>query len=323
MVDNPAAPLSDAAFTELAALWGVSFSRVCPRRIPAGSPERTLFRAVIEDRRGGLFVLERIPLRSRRRKARIAGILEFLAGKGMKGIVPYLNGKGGPAILEYRGGLWQMAPFVPGVALDRETYLYEKWRAGVLSRFLIELRDRSQGLPFFPGEEPFSLKAYIVTLVRRIERFRADIVPRVRRVSGFLERDFMDLHDSLPAVFCHGDYHPLNIIWGMRDMKAVIDWEFCGMKPEIYDVANMIGCLGMEHPSSLAGGLTVSFIRAMRDAAGFAASSWSCLPEFVVALRFAWLSEWLRKNDAGMIELELDYMDLLIQNRDRLKSLWF
>lgn len=27
------------------------------------------------------------------------------------------------------------------------------------------------------------------------------------------------------------------------DIKAVIDWEFCGTKPEIYDLANLIGPL--------------------------------------------------------------------------------
>ena len=32
------------------------------------------------------------------------------------------------------------------------------------------------------------------------------------------------------------------------------------------------------------------------------------LPELTLAVRFGWLSEWLRKRDAVMVELELDYM---------------
>jgi len=48
----------------------------------------------------------------------------------------------------------------------------------------------------------------------------------------------------------------------------------------------------------------------------------TCFPDFVVALRFAWLSEWLRRDDVEMIALELDYMDLLIEHRGRLRSLW-
>ncbi len=310
------------AFRELAERWGISFFRIRPDLVPAGSPERTVSRMVIADKREELFILEQISQRAHRVKMRILRTLEWLAGRGMPWLVPYRRGCDGEHIQEYGGGLWQLMPFVRGVALDRERYLHEKWRADVLARFLIELHVQSRELPFFSGEAPFSIKAYIATLVRQIDKHRAGIIPRVRRVVGFLERGFMDLHDSLSVGFCHGDYHPLNIIWGRKNLKAIIDWEFCGMKPEIYDVANMVGCLGMEHPSSLAGELTVSFIRAMRDEGGFAETSWTCFPEFVVALRFGWLSEWLRKDDVEMIGLELDYMNLLIEHRNRLRRVW-
>ncbi|HOG17991.1 MAG TPA: phosphotransferase [Syntrophales bacterium] len=313
---------SRATLKTLAAFWGVSFSRVRPDLLPAGSPERTLFRTVIEDRKEKLFVLEEIPPRSFPIKMRIIRTLEYLAGRGMRGIVPYLAGCDGGHVQECGGGLWQLVPFVRGVALDREAYLHETWRAEALARFLNELRDKSRGLPFFAAEEFFSIKAYIFALVRQIERHRPEIVPRVRQVVGFLERGFMEIHDGLPVGFCHGDYHPLNVVWGAKDLTVVIDWEFAGMKPEIYDVANMVGCLGMERPSSLVGGLAVSFVRAMKGAGAFAEASWKHLPEFVVALRFAWLSEWLRRDDTEMIALELDYMDLLIEHQRRLRGLW-
>ncbi|MGD0170381.1 MAG: hypothetical protein ABSE54_11730, partial [Smithella sp.] len=50
--------------------------------------------------------------------------------------------------------------------------------------------------------------------------------------------------------------------------------------------------------------------------------SWKYLVEFIVALRFAWLSEWLRRKDTEMIGLELDYMRLLIDNKNRLQKAW-
>jgi homoserine kinase type II len=50
--------------------------------------------------------------------------------------------------------------------------------------------------------------------------------------------------------------------------------------------------------------------------------SWKYLMDFIVALRFAWLSEWLRRNDTEMIRLELDYMRLLIENKRRLQKAW-
>lgn len=38
-------------------------------------------------------------------------------------------------------------------------------------------------------------------------------------------------------------------------------------------------------------------------------------PVLVLAIRFAWLSEWLRKNDRPMLGLEADYMALLVKSR--------
>ena len=44
-------------------------------------------------------------------------------------------------------------------------------------------------------------------------------------------------------AFAHGDYHPLNVIWTKAGIAAVIDWEFSGLKPEMYDAAILVGCL--------------------------------------------------------------------------------
>jgi homoserine kinase type II len=132
----------------------------------------------------------------------------------------------------------------------------------------------------------------------------------------------MKVHDTLPVAFCHGDYHPLNIIWQDNEIEAVIDWEFCGLKPDIYDCANLIGCIGMEHPSGLVDGLALSFIHDMQRSSIISAQSWEMFAEFVLALRFAWLAEWLRKKDREMIDLEETYMNLLMDNMEILKSAW-
>ena len=112
----------------------------------------------------------------------------------------------------------------------------------------------------------------------------------------------------------------LNIIWGQGSIQAVIDWEFCGTKPEIYDLANLLGCLGMEDPQSLYGPFVHRLIGRLRRSGIFADISWSALPDLMLAIRFAWLSEWLRKNDRPMIRLEADYMSLLMEHRQDLKS---
>jgi homoserine kinase type II len=39
-------------------------------------------------------------------------------------------------------------------------------------------------------------------------------------------------------------------------------------------------------------------------------------------MRFAWMSEWLRRNDREMQNLESDYMNLLARNLDGLSRIW-
>ena len=87
------------------------------------------------------------------------------------------------------------------------------------------------------------------------------MLSKIGPVISFLENRFMKVHDMLPVSFCHGDFHPLNIIWSKDSIKAVIDWEFLGMKPEIYDAANLIGCIGIEDPQGLTWRSCKSFYR--------------------------------------------------------------
>ena len=148
-VPGIAAACSDDELKRIASLWGISLKAVCPRLIPEGSPERTLFRVVFEDVQGDHFVLERIPASAYHAKMRIIQSLAFLSGKGLAQITPYRADIEGQFVRKVDRGLWQLVPFIHGTPLDRGTYLYEGWRAGVLSRFLVELRETSRAIPFF------------------------------------------------------------------------------------------------------------------------------------------------------------------------------
>ena len=307
---------------EIVALWDVPFQKTCPHLIPEGSPERTLFRMVIEDDQASRFVLEQIPPAAFHSKMKIIQTLEFLSARGLREAVPYRADSQVKHIQSYQDGLWQLVPFTPGVALDRSAYFYDGWRADGLARFIVDLHEKAQTIPFFAFDEVFSIKKYVYRLMAQVQKREPLHFPAVQAVVAFLEQGFMGIYETLPVAFCHGDYHPLNIVWGEHEMRAVIDWEFCGMKPEIYDVANMVGCLGMEHPSSLSADLVVGFISRLRAADIFSSLSWEYLLEFVVAMRFAWLSEWLRKDDREMVSLELEYMDLLIREQASLRSAW-
>ena len=138
----------------------------------------------------------------------------------------------------------------------------------------------------------------------------------------FVEQEFADLEGAFPIVFCHGDFHPLNVIWSEDGIKSVIDWEFLGYKPEVYDVANLIGCVGFEDPAGLTEGFVAELISRMMKANALSPVCWQYLAEWVVVIRFAWLSDWLRRRDREMIDLEVTYIHLLIDNRQALKDIW-
>jgi homoserine kinase type II len=306
----------------VATLWQVNLKRIHKNILIQGSPERSVFRIVLEDENGKYFVLEQISLKSLENKKRIATTLDFFAKNNLVGVQPYLASGKGDFIIEYRNNFWQMLPFVPGVELDREKYIYDKWRGPALAVFLIDLQCKSKSLPFQNPCTVFSLKNYIYKLIREINLYNKDIKDEIKNVARFLEKDFMPMYEKLPVAFCHGDYHPLNVIWSADNIKCVIDWEFCGYKSELYDAANLIGCIGVEDPQSLTGDLVKYFIADMKKAKIISKKSWLYLLEFIVALRFAWLSEWLRREDTEMISLELDYMRLLIDNKNILQKAW-
>ena len=308
---------------DVAAQWGLKLKTTLPQFDIAGSPERSLFRTVFEDTAGHHYILEHIPTQSQETRTRIAETLAYLRQQGLGRIRTYLPDQQNRYLRKHKGHVWQIAPFIPGTELNRQAYLYEKWRGTRLADFLIALRNKTVCLPFFNPAEPFSIKTYLLQLFQIITRYHSPLAQTLHPVILFLEKNFFRIYDTFPTAFCHGDYHPLNVIWDTNDIKAVIDWEFTGYKPEIYDAANMIGCIGVEHPSGLFGELVSEFIGRLQEARLMQDVSWDYLVEFILAVRFAWLSEWLRKTDTDMIEMETVYMKLLIEEKSRLMDAWF
>ncbi len=319
---DKASSFPKAAGQAVARFWRIRLKKLHRHIAVQGSPERVAFRLVLEDENGKFFILEQIPPQSFQHKQQIALLLDYLAKKKLPHIQPYLPAAGGEYIIKFENSFWQLVPFVQGVALNREKYMYDKWRGLALAGFLINLSAKTKNLPLWYSGNIFSLRGYVDKLVREINLYNENIKDEINDIASFLENDFMPVYEKLPVAFCHGDYHPLNIIWDASDIKCVIDWEFAGYKSELYDAANLIGCVGVEEPQSLSGQLVKSFIARLRKAGIFSETSWQNLVEFIVALRFAWLAEWLRGRDTDMIRLELDYLRLLIENRKSLAKAW-
>ena len=288
----------------------------------AGSPERTDWRSVVETGDGRLFVLEKIPSKRYGGKRRIAGILQQLSDRGVQQVVAYLPDAGGEFIHLINHGLWQLCPYVGGVVLDRPAYTHDGWRGDAVADFLIRFIVTGRHAPMALETSSFSIAAYTLDLFSTLSGREPEIADRYRPFMAHLKDRLFPIAEGLPTGFCHGDVHPINMIWGTQSIRAVIDWEFCGIKPEIYDLANLLGCLGMEDPPSLRGPFVHRLVSRIKSAGIFSDESWNALPDLMLAIRFAWLSEWLRKDDWPMIQMEADYMALLMENQSDLADRW-
>jgi homoserine kinase type II len=308
-------------FKQLLSLWGIALKNIRDDIDIHGSPERTNFRVVIEDNNSNLFILENISNNLFKRKKIIAESLFYLKNKDLN-MTPYLKSKNNNFIELFKDKYWQIIPFVEGIPLDRTNYLFDSWRGESAAKFLIELKKKSQHISRFEKDKPFSLPSYVHGLKDSIKIHNKDLYKKISPIIDYLNNNFFTIHDQLPIAICHGDYHSLNIIWGDKKIKTVIDWEFIGYKAEGYDIANMVGCLGIEDPIALIDGFTKDFIKTLKDNNFITDKSWRFLVDMIIALRFAWLSEWLRNNDQEMINLEINYMNLLINSKNKLNKIW-
>ncbi|SMF27675.1 aminoglycoside phosphotransferase family protein [Desulfovibrio gilichinskyi] len=291
--------------------WGrQTLRRHTEKNIP-GSPERALSRSVIEDTQNNLWLIERIANKQLVPRAAIACNLKTLHDSGLEHILLYQQIEEGTYVADIMGLPWQLSPYYKSDPLPRPEFVYDEERGEALADFLCSLRKHAKGKQLEQGEGHLDLLGYAKTLVKTI----SDHEPKVfERIEPVCKRLFpvMETFSALPTAFCHGDFHPLNVLWRGKNVGAVIDWEFSGMRPEIYDVANMIGCVAFENPDGLNSGLIPKFLKVLRDKTDIGDDSYAILPFFIPALRFAWLSEWLRKKDWEMLSMELNFMKILL-----------
>ncbi|MBS3749031.1 MAG: aminoglycoside phosphotransferase family protein [Candidatus Thermoplasmatota archaeon] len=309
-------------FSEILSYWTITFKQIHPRITISGSPQRSIYRIVVEDEAQQKYILEQISENNYQRKRIIAQTLSYLSNQGIDKVNPYLSNNQDEFITKSEHGFWQLQLFINGINLDRPSYVFDEWRGKVLAEFLINLWKKSLkiqdkiSLPFF------SLKKYVVDMFRKMEQFDNEEYQKLGSVISYLASDFLVHYEEIPARFCHGDFHPLNIIWGKNSVNAVIDWEFMGEKIEIYDMANLLGCLGFEEPTSLVHDFALTFIKEIRKSNHISKIGFHYLFDCMMALRFAWLAEWLRTNDKDMIQLEIDFLHLLHENKEIIKEKW-
>jgi homoserine kinase type II len=164
------------------------------------------------------------------------------------------------------------------------------------------------------ASRPFLFQDYCRTLIGQIQKYRLPLLPRLQPFLTVLEHSLFALEAQFPFCFCHGDLHPLNILWGENSIHALIDWEFAGFKAEAYDLANFLGSIGFEDPEAFFSPLVRDLLRQIHAEKHLSDLSIFHLGHWILALRFAWLSEWLRKGEEELLEQELSYMEILLDN---------
>jgi homoserine kinase type II len=246
--------------------------------------------------------------------------LDYLRNRGLEKIQPYLKNNHDEYLSEINGEYWQLIPFIQNIPLKRPDYVFDEWRGIMLADFLLNLWKHGKNITYFDKYNPFDLRQYFLNMTYKMQEYNKKEYEKLRNCIRFIENDFLNIYYKLPILFCHGDYHPINIIWSEKSIKSVIDWEFLGYKPEVYDIANLLGCIGIEEPTSLINDLAKSFIFKIKKSNMISDISFEYLLEFIITLRFAWLSEWFRKKDNEMINLEIEYMKLLIDKKHIIKK---
>ncbi|MDC7218683.1 MAG: phosphotransferase [Spirochaetales bacterium] len=291
--------------SQILSLWDLPLNSLEENRFIQGSPERSLYRTSLLSGSQRL-ILEQIEPEQASKHEKTALRLDRLKKVGLP-VTPFLRGKNGRVVQEAENRFWQLTPFSQGIALNRNNYWQDAWRGEGLGRFLCRLYEREQP----DSREPsFNLIDFINSLVEKISLNHRDLLLPLNPILQRLEETVFPVYKDIPTVFGHGDPHPLNIIWGEGKIETIIDWEFCGTKPILYDASLVMGCVGSESPEAFDSPFNRAFYGEIKKAIP---PLWlGLLPDFILAQRFAWLNEWLRHEDETMVLQEIRYMEMLL-----------
>jgi homoserine kinase type II len=295
---------------QVLSLWDRKLLEILDDSEIQGSPERSLSRTLVRDSGRELFVLEAIEPCQAERKRAIAARMEVLAARGLP-VAPPLRGADCEHVQNYDGRAWQLTPFLPGVPLDRGRFWREAWRGEALARFVAELPVAGQDLS--GDATPFELAGYVERIGCEAQAHDPDVHKPLEQVFAYLDEHLAPTLAMLPMGFAHGDPHPMNVIWAEDHIRAVIDWEFCGPKPWLYDAALVLGCVGSESTEARKGPFAKAFVSTLEGLGLLPPGQKAVLPVLTLALRVPWMAEWLRRRDREMIDFERFYMSILLQ----------
>lgn len=271
-----------------------------------GSPERSRARCLFETPRGSRYILEEISPEQVQPRKEISQWLFLL--KNSLPVAAYEQNRDGDFVTCHGNKYYQLQPYIRAHGCNQATYFHDAWRGESMAEYCIFLKKEGTKLPKASANRRF-LPEYIENLCKTLAVHRPQLLRDITPVYRFVARQY-DIFSQLPQVFCHGDFHPANILWGKRTIAGVIDWEFSGFDFILYDAALAFGCIASEGPDAAGGATADAFCRTLFSDPAYKKYA-DYFPLAVIALRFPWLSEWLRKEDEEMVEFEGEYLYFL------------
>ncbi len=312
----------DKAENKILEKWGFYSAEEIVSKVDLSMQSNKISRKFFLNEQGEKFMLDSISADVAQKQEAIGKILASLKSvEPSLGIGFYLKNKAGNYFEKSEDKFFGISPFFEGTVLIQETYLEDAWRAVESANFLLELKKASQKTALMQVQE-FSIKDFLFDFSAKLKKYNPREYEKTSAIFQFLENDFLNVYAELPKSFCHGDFHALNIIWQERGIEAVLDWEFSAICVELYDVAFMLGCLGMENPVYLKREIVRRLVSISKRSDLYAEISWKYFFDLVLAIRLIWLSQWLKVQDTGMIDLEIEYLNLLFKNRQELLENW-
>jgi len=297
------------------ARWNIDLADIIHENIP-GSPERASDRFVVKDTEQRKYIVEKHHFWNKERKVKIANNIKAIGHRGFSACQPYLVSQNGAEVEEIDNRCWMVQPFIYNDRLLRPDYLDDGEMGRNCACLLIDLKSFWKA-DLYETVEDFDLKEHTENLIEKLKGSR-HIDRDLSQIIQVIKEQFIPKLNAVEKVFSHGDLHPINILWKDNKVKAVIDWEFSGFRHEFTDIANLLGCLGFEHPTAFKRDFFISLMEELDKNDYFSKEVRKSLFLYVFGFRFsAWLNEWHKKNDKKMVELELDYLEILLDNLNR------
>ncbi len=298
--------------------WNIKFKKRLDKISLAGSPSRTITRFVFSDDKDNLYTAEGFACEREDKQIRQTVMLEFLKENGLESVLPAIRTVSGGYGVRLDNLFYQVRPFADADSFPDHSHWNQAVYGNIWSEFLLALRKVSK-LPDFPknSDRNFRFTRYLPILIKELKCRAPGIENRLEPVLESL-RDFLEIEPCLPAFFAHGDFHPGNILMRNNQIKAVIDWEFSGMKTAGYDAALMIGCLGIDDSEWMTGPAARTMIGNLIRNRYMPPMALKYFPDLTIAIRLAWLAEWAELNESALLERELSFVELLSARKEKI-----